>query len=236
MGMENSGLSVADALALQNRNVDDGVFGGNGAWVFFLFFLLAWGGNGFWGGRGNADLQGALTRADLCQDMNFQSLDNSVRGIQSGLCDGFYAQNTTMLQGFNGIQRDLCQGFNGITSAVNNGFNATNQNINNLGYQMQNCCCETNRNIDALRYENAKNTCDIINASQANTQRIVDIMTQNTIQELRDNLQAAQLQLGNQAQTNTIINAVRPVSQPAYITCSPYESMNPYRQAYGCGC
>lgn len=41
MGMDGSGLSVADALALQRDN-DDGMFGGNGSWVFFLFFLLAW--------------------------------------------------------------------------------------------------------------------------------------------------------------------------------------------------
>lgn len=43
MGMEGSGLSVADALALQDRGTNDNMFGGNGAWVFFLFFLLAWG-------------------------------------------------------------------------------------------------------------------------------------------------------------------------------------------------
>lgn len=49
MGMEGSGLSVADALALQDRGTNDNMFGGNGAWVFFLFFLLAWGGNGIWG-------------------------------------------------------------------------------------------------------------------------------------------------------------------------------------------
>ena len=60
-------------------------------------------------------------------------------------------------------------------------------------------------------------------------------MTQNTIQELRDNLQAAQLQLGNNAQTQTIINAVRPFPSPAYITCSPYTAANGYGSC-GCGC
>lgn len=45
MGMDGSGLSVADALALGRDN--EGMFDGNGSWVFFLFFLLAWGGN--WG-------------------------------------------------------------------------------------------------------------------------------------------------------------------------------------------
>ena len=184
MGMEyGNGLSVADALALQNRN-NDGMWGGaNGTWiwVFFLFFLLAWGGGGF-GGFGNNAAQGALTRSELCQDMNFQSLENSVRGIQSGICDGFYAMNTGMLNGFNGIQRDLCNGFNGI-----------NQNINQARFDAQNCCCETNRNIDAVRYENARNTCDIVNAIKADGEATRALMTQNTIQDLRDRLQAAQL-------------------------------------------
>ena len=110
--------------------------GGTWVWIFFLFILLAWGGNGFGFGGGN----GALTRAEMYDGFNFNQIENGIRGIQNGLCDGFYAQNTTMLQGFNGVQRDLCQGF----SAVNAG-------ISNLGYNMQNCCCETNRNIDAVR-------------------------------------------------------------------------------------
>lgn len=230
MGMESgSGLSVADALALQNRN-NDGMFGGaNGTWiwVFFLFFLLAWGGGGFGFGN-NAAAQGALTRAELYDGLNYNQLENAVRGIQSGLCDGFYAQNTTMLQGMNGIQNQLCQGFNGV-----------NSNIAESRFAAQQCCCETNRNIDAVRYENARNTCDIVNAIKADGDATRALMTQNTIQELRDNLQAAQLQLGNISQTQTIINAVRPFPIPSYITCSPYIAANGYGVCgcgNGCGC
>lgn len=230
MGMESgSGLSVADALALQNRN-NDGMFGGGSGtwvWVFFLFFLLAWGGNGFGFGN-NAAAQGALTRAELYDGLNYSQLDNAVRGIQNGLCDGFYAQNTAMLQGMNGIQNQLCQGFNGV-----------NSNIAESRFATQQCCCETNRNIDAVRYENARNTCDIVNAIKADGDATRALMTQNTIQELRDNLQAAQLQLGNLSQTHTIINAVRPFPIPSYITCSPYTAANGYGVCgcgNGCGC
>lgn len=229
MGMESgSGLTVADALALQNKN-NDGMFGGtSGTWVFFLFFLLAWGGNGFGFGGNNAATQGAITRAELYDGLNYNQLENAVRGVQSGLCDGFYAMNTAMLQGFNGVQRDLCTGF----SAVNAGI-AENR------FAAQQCCCETNRNIDAVRYENAKNTCDIINAIHADGEATRAQMTQNTIQELRDQLQAAQLQLGNVAQTQNIINAVRPFPIPSYITCSPYTAVNGYGVCgcgNGCGC
>ena len=215
MGMEN-GLSVADALALDKS---DGEFGGNGAWMMmFLFFLLAWGGNGFGGwGNGNA-AQGALTRGELCQDMNFQSLENAVRGVQSGLCDGFYAMNTGMLNGFYGV----------------------NNAIQQAQFAAQQCCCETNRNIDAVRYENAKNTCDIVNAIKADGDATRAMMTQNEIQALRDQLQTANFQLSQQAQNSTLINAIRPTPVPAYVTCSPYESnmyaSGCYRNVNGCGC
>ena len=214
MGMEN-GLSVADALALDKS---DGEFGGNGAWMMmFLFFLLAWGGNGF-GGWGNGAAQGALTRGELCQDMNFQSLENAVRGVQSGLCDGFYAMNTGMLNGFYGV----------------------NNAIQQAQFAAQQCCCETNRNIDAVRYENAKNTCDIVNAIKADGDATRALMTQNEIQSLRDQLQTANFQLSQQAQNSTLINAIRPTPVPAYVTCSPYESnmyaSGCYRNVNGCVC
>lgn len=222
MGMEGSGLSVADALALQDRN-NNGMFGGEGGlWVFFLFFLLAWGNGGFGPGN-NAATQGALTRAELYEGLNNQGLENGIRNIQNGLCDGFYSMNTTMLQGMNGIQSQLCQGFNGV-----------NNNIAESRFAAQQCCCETNRNLDAVRYENARNTCDIVNAIKADGDATRALMTQNTIQELRDNLQAAQLQLGTLSQTQTIINAVRPFPTPSYITCSPYTAANGYG-SYGCG-
>lgn len=214
MGMEN-GLSVADALALDKS---DGEFGGNGAWMMmFLFFLLAWGGNGF-GGWGNGAAQGALTRGELCQDMNFQSLENAVRGVQSGLCDGFYAMNTGMLNGFSGV----------------------NNAIQQAQFAAQQCCCETNRNIDAVRYENSKNTCDIVNAIKADGDATRALMTQNAMQSLRDQLQTANFQLSQQAQNATLINAIRPTPVPAYVTCSPYESnmyaSGFYRNVNGCGC
>lgn len=215
MGMEN-GLSVADALALDKS---DGAFGGNGAWMMmFLFFLLAWGGNGFGGwGNGNA-AYGTLTRGELCQDMNFQSLENAVRGVQSGLCDGFYAMNTGMLNGFSGV----------------------NNAIQQAQFAAQQCCCETNRNIDAVRYENSKNTCNIVNAIKADGDATRALMTQNTMQSLRDQLQTANFQLSQQAQNATLINAIRPTPVPAYVTCSPYESnlyaSGCYRNVNGCGC
>lgn len=120
MGMESSGLSVADALALQDRGRNDGdMWGGGGMWMMmFLFFILALGGNGF-GGFGNNGAQGALTRAELADGFNFNNIENGIRGIQSGICDSTFALNNTMQNGFFGIQNGLCNGFNSVNAGIN---------------------------------------------------------------------------------------------------------------------
>lgn len=241
MGMMNEGLSIADAMALANGRDGDGLFGGNGAgmWVFFLFFLLAWGGNGFFGNRGmdNAAVQGALTRGDLCESFNFNDLQRQVQGVQQGLCDGFYAMNTGLMNGFHGVDNALCQGFNSINAA-----------INQSRFDAQQCCCETNRNIDAVRYENAQNTCAITNAIHAEGEQTRALINANTMQDLRDkladkdrDLMTANFQLSQQAQTANIVDQIKPCAVPAYITCSPYESSLIGNRLYngyygGCGC
>lgn len=193
-------------------------------WLIILFLFFGFGGNGFGRGANSPDFQGYATRNDINEGFQFNQLENGNRSIERGICDlgyatqsGFNATQTAMLQGFNGVDRSLCHGFNSVESAI-----AENR------FVAQNCCCETNRNIDAVRAENYRNTCEITNAIHNEAEATRALITQNSIQELRDQLQAAQLQLGNVAQTQTIINAVRPFPQPAYITCSPYMAMGNY--------
>jgi hypothetical protein len=169
-----------------------------GTILFFYIIFYGLFANGGLGGYGGAN--GALTRAELTQGFNDQDTRAGIRGIQQGLCDGFYANNTTMLQGFNGIQRDLCAGFGSVTAG-----------LNQLGYQQQQCCCE------------------IKGAIHAEGEATRALITENIIQGLRDRivakdqeLQTANFQLSQQAQSAALINALRPVPIPAYITASPY--------------
>lgn len=211
--MEN--YSLADIRAATDR--DDG-FDGQGSWfwiVVLFLFMFGFGGNGF--GRNGE----ALTRADLCQDFNFNDLQNGVRGIQNGLCDGFYAQNTTMLNGFNSIGNQIAES----------------------RFAQQNCCCETNRNIDSVRAENYKNTCEVTTAIRAEGEATRALINSNTMQALRDKitekdqeLQTANFHLSQQAQNATLISALRPFPQPAYITCSPYTAANGFGCNSGCCC
>ena len=226
MGLvENGGgLSIADAMALAGNKNEGGLFEGTSAWVFFLFFLLAWGGGGsFFGGGGNSTREGELTRAEmynaLGQQDSFVNQSNIMRELSSFERDA--ANN------WGAMKYDNLMGVNSIMS----------QMAANAAAQAQ-CCCETNRNIDAVRYENARNTGDVIHNTQLNTrdilesqnagfQRILDFLTNDKIESLRNELQSAQLQLGNMSQTTTLINTLRPFPAPAYITNSPYTAIYP---------
>ena len=155
-------MSPADFKAISDGNE----FGGGWMWIIILFlFLFGIGGNGF--ARNND----AMTRADMQQGFDTAEITRKLDGITNGLCDGFYAQNTTMLNGFAGI-----------TTAVREAQFASQQ-----------CCCETNRNIDSVRYDAQKNTCDIISAIHAEGEATRSLIQANEVQALRDKVQDLEL-------------------------------------------
>jgi hypothetical protein len=150
-----SGYSLADISAATGTKNDG--WGSNGAWwiiILFLFMFMGWGNNGF---GGNNASQGALTRGELSQDMNFQSLENSVRGIQSGLCDGFYSMNTGMLNGFNSIQGTQCAGFNGVTQSILTNTNTIQQDLNAMNINNIQNTNGIQQSINAMNIDNMQN-------------------------------------------------------------------------------
>ena len=189
--------------------------------------LLAaiFGGGGWGGGFGG----GANVFGEVQRGFDTTGINNKLNGLENGLCDGFYAVNTGMLNGFHGVDNALCSGFYSVNDA-----------IQQSRFDAQKCCCETNRNIDAVRYEASQNTCAITNAIHCEGEQTRALINANTMQALRDkladkdrDLMTANFQLSQQAQNATLINELRPCAKPAYITCSPYTSY-PYNA--GCGC
>ena len=204
---EGKGYSLSDIAAVTgtNNRTNDGMFGGDGWWIIILFILFT---NGGWGnGFGNrAATQGTTTREEISYGFDMNGLENGIRGIQQGLCDGFYAQNTTALQGFNGVsaqiadaaagvQNALCQGFNGLNTGLLTGFNGVNTamltGFNGIQAQMandaltaQHCCCETqnliNTNFANLNYNLASQSCDTRRAIADSTRDIIDSQNNGT--------------------------------------------------------
>lgn len=159
-----TGYSLADIAAATGGNRNDGYgdgMWGNGAWWIIILFLFCFNG-GMWGNRGwgngfgaeSPAIQGALTRGDLCSEFNFNNLERSVAGVQQGLCDGFYAMNTGLLNGFNGVDNAICN----LGYQTQNGFNATQvammQGNNALQAQLADCCCTTKGAIKDAQFAN----------------------------------------------------------------------------------
>lgn len=172
----NSGYSLSDIAAITGRNNCNNGFGdGNGWWIILLFLFILMG-NGWDDGNGGArrvcgggGSSGTATREAVSYGFDMNNLENGIRGIQNGLCDGFYAMNNNMLNmganltstitnGFHGVDNAVCtlgyqtaQLANGVTSDMNQNTNALNSTITNgftgvtagltaLGTQMASCC------------------------------------------------------------------------------------------------
>ena len=160
--------------------------------------------------------------------------------------------NNSMLTGFNGINTNIMQTGYGIQQAVNADTVANMQNTNALQSQIANCCCETREAIQGVNYNMATNTCalqntmnnntrDIIDSQQAGFRSILDYLCQDKIATLTaenndlrraasQDRQNALLTTTMAAQTNQIIDAVRPTPVPSF------PASNLYGYAYGCGC
>lgn len=116
-----------------------------------------------------------------------------------------------------------------VSTAANESPAGDVQPVAENRFAQQQCCCETNRNIDSVKAENYQNTCTITSAIHEEAEKTRALITANTMQELRDKLaekdrelQAAQFNVGQCAQTAMIVNQLRPFPQPAYTVANPY--------------
>ena len=263
--MMNEGISVADALALRNTGSDNnnGWGGDNGWWIVLLILLFAggWNRNGFGnGGDGTNYYPNACCTPATMQGMtdafNFNQLDNGLRGIQNGLCDGFYTTSANIAalqaalqncccqtqQSIANVGFEMAQGFCGVDKSILQS-NFTNQaGFNSLANQMASCCCDLERGQENIKYAVSQAANDILIANDKNTDRIINHLTQTEMEKLRTELQSAQFQLSQLSQTSNIVNQLMPVAKPAYLTCSPYAAAfgfgyNGYNNGCGgCGC
>lgn len=186
-----------------------------------------WGGFGFGGGRGG----NCATQADLSAGFNNSAVLSNLNDIILGQANAINYNN----QGFAGLNATITNGFADLNTALC-GFNYNVQgSFNSLSHQLADCCCTTQRAIDSVKYENAKNTCDIIRAGQDNTRAILDYLTTEKISSLQAENSSLKAQISNDRQTATLINEIKPCPIPAYITCNPYQSAYGFGNGYN-GC
>lgn len=206
--------------------------GGMGGMGMFLPFMFMNGGFGGFGGNGCGcgNNNSNAIQADIQRGFDTQSIIGKLDGINNGLCDGFYAVNTSILNAQSGIQNSLCQGFNGVNTnimqgnfglqqAINSASVANMQGQNALQAQISDCCCGVQRAIDGVNYNMATNTCaitnqmnnntrDIIESNNAGTRAILDYLCQDKIATLQAENQTLKL-AASQADQNNFIAATQ---------------------------
>ena len=271
----NEGISVADALALRNSGGgSNGGFGGeNGAWwviILILFFAMGgWGRNGFGGNEGGGGGYNACCVPATAQGMtdafNFNQLDNGIRSLANGLCDGFYAQNNAINGVLSAIQncccttqREMASGFCGVDKSIMNASFQTQAGFNNIAAQLAQCCCDMRYDMASqfcdTRNTIQNNTRDIIENQNNNTRSILDFLVKDKIDTLTAENQALRFQASQsaqnafitanqEAQTAELIRRLgRETPVPAYVVPNPNCCYGNYgfngfgNNGCGCGC
>lgn len=211
--MDNTtGLSASDVALLNNDNM--GGFGGM-IWLFAILALMG-GGFGGWGNNG-------YNNGNLDQDIN-RGFDNQnalanqreiLASVTSGTAQSVAATNqsfhdtiSALGDKYNELQRDIAAVQVGQAQAL------ANQNE---------CCCTTKMEIMQNRYDDAMNTASINANTTAQTQKILDAIQQNKIEDLQAKVSALELQ-------NATQNVVRYPSSWTYNA-----GVSPFCNG-GCGC
>ena len=234
-----SGLTASDVALLSGRNGNNDGFGDNGSWwviIFLIFAFMGWGrGNNGFGSGSNG--YGAMDNYVLASDFatiqrqlsdGFGDLTAQSRYIQNGLCDGFYAMNTSLLNGFAGVNNSI----------MTNGYETRNA-INNLSSDLASCCCNLRSDIQGVNYNLATNTCNLQNTMNMNTRDIVDTVNANyralhdeivanklemkndRIAEQQNEINALRLKASQEAQNAYLLSELKPCPQPSYVVNGP---------------
>ena len=195
-----------------------GDFGGIWGLLAIAIIFGGWGGNGFgWGGNGNHTYQAT------------NDIESSIHNALDTL------QITNKLDG---ITTDLNTDFGNVINAITTNGYENRLAMNDLGFNMQNCCCQTRETINNvgnvlgsqladLKFTIATEECATRQNATDNANRIIDYMNQEKMASLQAQNAALRGELSQAQQTSQIVNALRtPSPIPAYVVSNPY----------GCGC
>lgn len=202
-------------------------FTGDGAWIFALL-ILAFMGNGFGGNRppmpnnlATTDFVSSQATQGYIFDTNnnindgFRDINSNIFNGQSRTNDNISDLRTTTMAGNMGLQNSVLE--NRYTAQLSAGQTQRDilQQTNELNTNLLTTALQNQAKMDSC-------CCDIKSQSIENTQKILDTISQNTIDNLREQVNDLKNTITANATTSNVINQVRPYPVPAYPVSSPY--------------
>ena len=200
---------------------------GDSAW--WIIIALALFGNGFGGGFGNFGGRGAggellgyelgkvASTNDVASGFNNSAVLNGINGIK----ENQLSMQNFINQGFAGLNTQLVGEFRNIDNAICTLGYQNQASANSLSHQISDCCCTTQRAIDSVNFNAAKNTCDIVQAINYGNQRVIDYMQNEKIDTLNRKLATAEAEALAYKNNAYLINQIKPCPIPAFLTCNP---------------
>lgn len=254
----SNGLSAADVAAVTCGNSrNDGAWGND--WWAVIIILALFGGFGnrggiFGGGYGGSSCGCGTpaTCSDLQAGFNNQAVTTKLNGLENGLCSLGYDQLAQM----NNIGTQIQQGNFALQQTLNNNAIAQMQDTNAVSRQLADCCCENRAAIKDVQYNTALNNGALLQAINNQTNTIVQNDNANyralhdelvayqmqqkdeTIQDLRSQVQAFNLAVSQRNQNDYLIDKLQPCPTPAYVVPNPNCCYNYGNFGFnnGCGC
>ena len=199
-------------------------FGGDGIWALLIFAMIFNNGFGGWGNNGfnNLATQDYVSSEFTQRDINsgFQNTNNLISGGFSDLATNLCNVRSDILTGNMGLQNSILSSGNAVSRDILSQTNELNTNLLTTALQnqakMDTCCCD----LKAQGIEN--------------TQKILDALSQNTIDDLRSQVNDLKNTITANGIGTSIVNQVRPYPVPSYLVSSPYQSLyNGYSNWYG---
>lgn len=178
-------MSLSDIAAVTRGTNDNDGWGGNGAWwiiILFLFALMGGGLNG-WNRQGEyGQYATAASQQEILYGQQFGQINDRLTNLGNGVCSLGYE----MQGGLGQLGKEVALGQSNLQQTVMSTGNGIQQ-------QIASCCCENRLATANLSAQMDRQTCDITTAIHAEGEQTRALMQANTIQQLRDKVNALEL-------------------------------------------
>ena len=237
-----------------NGGYGNGMFG-NDAWWIIILLLFGYG-RGFGGGFGGGYGGGVGENYVLATD--FATIERKLDSVNSGICDSTFALNNTIngnfrtldnaicnlgyqaLQNTNAIQSQLADCCCGIKGEIKDVAYGNEKNSWTISKQISDCCCDLEKMNMQNRFDAQAYNCNTLQAIDKLGDRIIDYMSAEKTQALRDENFALRLAASQAKQNEFLVERLNPnpCPSPAYVVPNPnccYQPVSFNTCNNGCG-
>ena len=208
---------------MYGNGYNNGFFGGDGIWAIVLLALLF--NNGGFGNWGNNGYNNIATTDYISSEFTQRDVTSGTQSVLTALSNGFADASTNLCN----VRSDILTGNMGVQNSILSSSNNTQRDIlqqtNELNTNLLTTALQGQARLDSC-------CCELKAQGIENTQKILDAMNQNTIDDLRSQVNDLKNTITANGIGTSIVNQVRPYPIPAYPVSSPYTGLYGFNNGF----